>query len=52
MQVKYGVYRLDIHKPPGWFLLRSYDNVDDAIIYCTMLNQDTTMFHKVFEYDE
>lgn len=51
-EAKYGVYRLDIYKAPGWFLMRSYDRVEDAEIYCTMLNQDTELVHKVFEHDE
>lgn len=48
---KWGVYRLDIYKAPGWFLMQSYDNLRDAEIYCTMLNQDTGLIHKVFEDD-
>lgn len=46
---KYGVYRLDIHKAPGWFLVREYDSLSDADIYCTMLIQDTGLIYKVFE---
>lgn len=49
MACKYGVYRLDIYHAPGWFLIQSYDTFKDADIYCTMLNQDTGMIHKVFE---
>lgn len=47
--VKYGVYRLDIHTKPGWFLMHSYDNERDAYIYCDMMNTDTNMVHRVFE---
>lgn len=49
---KYGVYRLDIHKAPGWFLIQWYNDVRDADIYCAMLNQDTGMVHRVFEVDD
>jgi hypothetical protein len=52
MDRKYGVYRLDINKAPGWFLMQYYDNVKDADLYCLMLTQDTGMVHKVFEEDE
>lgn len=48
---KYGVYRLDIHRPPGWFVLQTYNNERDAQIYCDMLNQDTNMVHRVFMED-
>jgi hypothetical protein len=50
--MKYGVYRLDIYTRPGWFLINSYDNVSDAILYCDMLNKDTEIPHMVFEMDE
>lgn len=49
---RYGVYRLDIHRPPGWFVLQTYDNEQDAQIYCDMLNRDTSMVHRVFLEDE
>lgn len=48
---KYGVYRLDIYNSPGWFILNTYNNLKDALIYCDMLNQDTDLIHKVFEVD-
>lgn len=51
-EFKYGVYRLDIHKAPGWFLVQGYTDVRDADIYCAMLNQDTGMIHRVFEVDD
>lgn len=49
---KFVVARLDIHTAPGWFDVRTYDNFQDADIYCTMLNQDTGMIHRVFIADE
>lgn len=49
---KFVVARLDIHNAPGWFDVRTYDNFQDADIYCTMLNQDTGMIHRVFIADE
>jgi len=51
MECKYGVYRLDINRAPGWFLMQSYDNEKDADLYCLMLTQDTGMVHRVFEVD-
>lgn len=48
---RYGVYRLDIRTPPGWFVLQTYDNEQDANIYCDMLNNDTNMVHRVFMED-
>lgn len=49
---KFVVARLDIHTAPGWFDVKTYDNFQDADIYCTMLNQDTNMIHRVFIVDE
>lgn len=51
-EAKYGVYRLDINRAPGWFLVQSYKDVRDADIYCDMLNQGTGMVHRVFEVDD
>lgn len=48
-EAKYGVYRLDIYNAPGWILVRQYDNLNDAEIYCTMLVQDTGTIYRVFE---
>lgn len=49
---KYGVFRLDIHKKPGWFRVQVFDNENDADIYCTMLNQDTNLIHRVYFFEE
>jgi hypothetical protein len=49
--MRYGVYRLDVYRAPGWFLVQSYTDLRDAEIYCDMLNTDTNMVHKVFEED-
>lgn len=51
-KIKFGVFRLNIHQSPGWFLVHEYDNEKDAIIYCDMLNEDTTMHHCVFHYEK
>lgn len=48
----YGVFRLDIHNKPGWFLIQSYKDENDAVIHCDMLNQDTNMYHEVFYYED
>lgn len=48
---KFVVARLDIHRAPGWFDVNTYDNEQDAEIYCDMLNQDTNMVHRVFVED-
>lgn len=47
-KLKYVVARLDIYHSPGWFDLQTYDNERDAVIYCDMLNTDTSMIHRVF----
>ena len=47
----YGVFRLDIYHKPGWFLMNSYKEEQDADIYCDMLNADTNMVHRVFIID-
>jgi hypothetical protein len=47
----FGVYRLDIYHAPGWFLMQTYNNIQDAIIYCDMMNTDTSIVHRVFEED-
>jgi len=49
---RYVVARLDIYRSPGWFDIQTYDNYQDARIYCDMLNSDTNMIHRVFEVDE
>jgi hypothetical protein len=51
-KIKYGVFRLDIHKKPGWFLVKSYNNENDADIYCDMLNLDTNMIHRVYMFED
>ena len=50
-EAKWGVYRLDINKAPGWLLMQSYSNEKDANLYCLMLNQDTGLVHRVFLED-
>lgn len=51
-KIKYGVFRLDIRTPPGWFLMNSYNNQRDADIYCDMMNLDTNMVHRVFIFED
>lgn len=52
MVSKYGVYRLDIYNAPGWFRIKTYEDLRDAEIYCDMLNTDTNMIHRVFEEED